>query len=54
MFFGKSPALQQDFDIERYLGLWHEIYRLKTIKYEDGFNITANYSKGEGKIACNM
>lgn len=47
----KTPAMP-DFNLERYLGEWHEIARLETWFERDLRNVTARYDHGEdGSIA---
>lgn len=38
-----DPALQEDFDVSRYLGDWYELFRSKSIRFESGTDITARY-----------
>lgn len=38
-----EPSLQEDFDINRYLGDWYELFRSSSIRFESGANITARY-----------
>lgn len=46
-FGGGCPNAQpqQNFDLDRYLGRWYETYRSKSISFEDGECVTAEYSK---------
>lgn len=36
--------LQENFKLEEYCGTWYELYRTKSIKFESGTNIEANYT----------
>ena len=40
----QEPKVQQDFDLDAYLGLWYEQRRDKECTYEHGICSTANYS----------
>ena len=40
----QMPAVQQNFDIEAYLGLWYEQRRDQDCRYEQGICDTAQYS----------
>ena len=39
------PDLQEDFDRERYLGRWYEMFRHVDVPYEVGDCATATYSE---------
>ena len=38
-----KPQLQEDFEAEKYTGTWHEFQRSKSIPFEEGECITADY-----------
>ncbi len=40
----KQPKLQPDFDLDKYLGGWYEIYRSKSARFE-GDNLFESYRK---------
>ena len=49
--FCDKPALETNFDINRYLGPWHEYVRDKSILFEYGECVQAKYSmKSNGRI----
>ena len=41
------PELQKNFDPDQYLGVWYELRRDKSIPYETGECVTAQYSYRE-------
>eukprot|EP00354_Favella_ehrenbergii_P009018 CAMPEP_0170464974 /NCGR_PEP_ID=MMETSP0123-20130129/9491_1 /TAXON_ID=182087 /ORGANISM="Favella ehrenbergii, Strain Fehren 1" /LENGTH=168 /DNA_ID=CAMNT_0010730753 /DNA_START=30 /DNA_END=536 /DNA_ORIENTATION=+ len=43
----QKPDVQQDFDLDRYLGLWYEARRDKDCAYEGGICNTASYSMND-------
>lgn len=38
-----KPKLQENFNASRYLGDWYELYRSKSIRFENGSDILARY-----------
>ncbi|KAM0680460.1 hypothetical protein GINT2_001520 [Glugoides intestinalis] len=42
-----EDKVQKNFDLDKYLGKWYEIYRTSNIPFEKGKNITAEYTKIE-------
>ena len=47
----QNPKVVQNFDLDRYLGLWYEIVRDKDTSYEHGICSTAQYAlKDDGSI----
>ena len=55
LFFGKGcehPDLEQEFDINRYLGVWYEIYKDPSFYWEKGGECTtATYTlKDDGNV----
>ena len=43
----QEPSMQQDFDLDAYLGVWYEQRRDKDCSYESGVCNTAHYSLNE-------
>ena len=52
VWFGSCPSMpaQQNFDINRFLGVWHEEIRDKDIPYENGICNTFEYTKDENDV----
>ncbi len=45
VLLGTVLSYQPDFKLEQYLGTWFEVARSKSIRFEKGVNITAEYGK---------
>ena len=47
----QDPVLKQDFDLEKYMGLWYEFARSSDVPFETGECITAEYALDGGKVS---